>query len=125
VAATNLDRALGQAQEYIGDGGIPSETRRALRLLRNIYEHWDELREAFRTGGQADRGAAKKLAEEFPEAEPWSIELEPTGDIKLAGLVSLNGLHKALRGLEARARWRQRALKREGRHKAKEQPEAV
>jgi hypothetical protein len=124
VAATNLDRALSQAEEYVGDWGIPSETLRALRLLRNIYEHWDELREAFRTGGQADRGAAKRLAEEFPEAEPWSIELEPGGDIKVAGLISLKALKKALRGLEARARWNQRALRREGRHKATEQPGA-
>jgi hypothetical protein len=64
------------------------------------------------------------FAEEFPEAGPWSIELEPDGDIKLAGLVSLKEVQKALRGFDARARWRQRALKREGRHKATEQPGA-
>lgn len=118
TAAANLDRALANAETFLKTIGPPKRTRRALRLLRNIYEHWDELRDAFRQGDLKKTGAAKKLCQEFPEAEPWSLKIDETQDIVLAEVVSMRKLVKDLRTLEATVLWRQRQLRREGRHKA-------
>lgn len=117
VAAGNLDRSLrrfrGRARK---DYQFPPPTQRALRLLRNIYEHWDELRESFRHGTPS--GAVEKLARKFPEAEPWSIVICPDGDFLLAGVVSLRSLVRDVRRLEAKAWWGLRELRRQGRHLA-------
>ena len=122
VAATNLDRALGHSKALIGESPIPETTRRSLRLLRNLYEHWDEQRHSFRQGGPEKRRAAKALSEEFPNSKPWTLKLFPDGKVVLAGAISLDEFMNGLRRLEASARWRQRALRRKGRHVALPQP---
>ena len=121
-AATNLDRALRRTHRKLRQTAITEETRRTLQLLRNVYEHWDELRACYRRGN-AKRGAALKLSQEFPGVEPWSLVFHPdTGDVVIAGLVSVHSLVKDLRTLEARALWEQRRLRRLGRHVAQESP---
>jgi hypothetical protein len=114
VAVTNLDRALQRAPKIVRfETQVSESVRRALRLLRDIYEHWDTVRAAYRaTGGQL-RKAALKLRTEFPEADPWSLTFDPTtGAIVIADVVPLAPLLKELRLLEARLlrfeRWRKR-----------------
>lgn len=104
VAAANLDRAIGEAPKSIrSQVGLPKSSRRALWLLRNIYEHWDQLRKAYRAGSGNLPAAAAKLKEEFPDADPWSITIEPaSGEIVLANVVPLTPLVGELRGLELR-----------------------
>ena len=119
VAATNLDRAQKRCGEtLISEGPIPENTRRSLCLLRHLYEHWDEQRQSFRQGGPEKVRAAKALSQEFPNCKPWTLELFPDGKVILAGAVSLDEFVNALRRLEATARWRQRELRRQGRHVA-------
>lgn len=119
VAAANLDRALERAEPFIDISRVAGSYRRSLRLLRNIYEHWDELRDAWRTGEVRKGDSAFRLRQEFPEAKPWTLRLEEDGDVVMAEVLSLKELVSQLRSLEASARWRQRQLRREGRHRAK------
>jgi hypothetical protein len=122
VAATNLDRALRRAPRMLRQTAVKGETRRALQLLRNVYEHWDELRACYRQGN-TKRGAARKLSQEFPGVEPWTLVFQPDdGDLVIAGLISIRLFCKDLRTLEARSRWEQRRLQRLGRHVAKGAP---
>lgn len=122
IAAGNLGKALDRAPKFLRRV-LPQRTLRALQLLRNLYEHWEDMRAAFRKGGPPTTEAALKLAEEYPEAEPWTIAIHPDGDIDLANVVFLRPLHADLRRLEASAHWRQRQLQREGRHKTGEPPQ--
>lgn len=117
IAAGNLAKALDRAPKFLRSM-LPKKTVRVLQLLRNIYEHWEDMRAAFRKGGPAKTEAALKLAKEFPEAEPWTIAIHPDGNIDLANVVFLRSLNLDLRKLEASVHWRQRQLTREGRHKA-------
>jgi len=104
VAAANLDRALKKARKYIrAKEQLPESPRRALWLLRNIYEHWDQLRKEYRQPSGPLKGAALKLKEEFPDAIPWSITFDPkTGEVTLADVIPLGPLVAELRLLEAR-----------------------
>jgi hypothetical protein len=119
IAAGNLGKALDRAPKFLRRV-LPKQTLRALQLLRNIYEHWEDMRAAFRKSGPAKTDAALNLVKEFPEAEPWTIAIHPDGNIDLANVVFLSSLSLNLRRLEASAHWRQRQLRREGRHKASE-----
>lgn len=128
VAAANLDRALQRSPKALRRSPLSKQSRRAILLLRNIYEHWDELRRSYRAGGPKT-GAALKLSKEFPAAEPWTLQYytENTGahrkgDIVVAGVVSLDSLKQDLRKLEARSLWRLRELRRQGRHVAAPTP---
>ncbi len=122
VAAANLDRALRKAPHKLRRTGVTEVTRRALQLLRNVYEHWDKLRACYRRGNTRS-GAALKLSKAFPGVEPWTLIFHPDkDDLLIAGLVSVRSLIKDLRTLEARALWEQRRLRRLGRHVAKEAP---
>jgi len=64
VAAANLDKALERCPRRLRAVlQISSNETRALRLLRNIYEHWDEVRDPYRREGEL-RASAKKLHDE-------------------------------------------------------------
>ena len=104
VAAAHLDRALRRAPKaVVAEAQVSDKWRRALWLLRNIHEHWDELRATYRAKGRALRGSALRLREEFPKADPWSFTFDPTsGAIVIADVVPLADLWKELRFLEAR-----------------------
>jgi hypothetical protein len=68
----NVGRAIKRAEHLFPEIKLASDTYRALRLLRNLYEHWDEQRKCFREGGEKKR-AAKEFVEAFPQGRPWSI----------------------------------------------------
>jgi hypothetical protein len=122
VAAANLDRALRRAPRKLRQTALKDETRRAVQLLRNVYEHWDELRACYRQGN-AKKGAALRISKEFPGVEPWTLVFQPDdGDLVMAGLISIRSLVRDLRTLEARALWEQRRLQCLGRHLANEAP---
>lgn len=114
IAAANLDRAIAGAPKTIRrEAQLPKSTRRALSLLRNVYEHWDELRRQYRMGTANLRGAARKLKDEFPTADPWSFSFDPrNGDIILADVVALKPLFQQLRLLEASLLRHERRLRR-------------
>jgi hypothetical protein len=44
--------------------------------------------------------SGKTFAAEFPQGEPWSIEIHPGRDILIAKVVSLRSLVRELRRLE-------------------------
>jgi hypothetical protein len=104
VTAANLDRALKKARKYIPtEARLPESPQRALWLLRNIYEHWDQLRKEYRQPLGPLKGAALKLKEEFPDAVPWSITIDhKTGELTLANVIPLGLFVAELRILEAR-----------------------
>lgn len=122
VAAANLQRALESAPRPLRGltrgSNVPN---RQLRLLRDIYEHWDQLRRQFRADPAKLRGAARRLRDEFPNADPWSFTFDPqTGDIVLAGVVGVKALLKELRLLEARVLRRERAGQKASRTRSDE-----
>ena len=119
VTGRNLERALCRLKRKDLDQAPQIGGSQALKFLRNVYEHWDALRSAYRQGRTT--GAAQKLIGEFPEAEPWTFQLYPDGDIVLAKVVSLRKLIKDVRSLEARVWWKLRDLQRQGRHQASNQ----
>lgn len=104
VAAANLERAITNAPRALrAEVTLPAHSRRALWLLRNIYEHWDELRRVYRGSSTALRGAALKLKTEFPNADPWSFTIDPKrGEIVLANVVPRTPMLGELRALEHR-----------------------
>jgi hypothetical protein len=104
VAAANLQRALDAAPRAVrSDLKLTRKSGRALRLLRDVYEHWDQLRREFRNSDGPVRGAAAKLIKEFPGDDPWSFTFHlATGEIGFANVVSAKDLLRELRLLEAR-----------------------
>ncbi len=103
IAAGNLHRALERMPRPVRRAiSVPTVPGRALRLLRDVYEHWDQLRRQYRTaGGQA--GAAERLQDEFPGAEPWTFTFNPqTDEVILANVIHVTPLIADLRTLEAR-----------------------
>lgn len=121
VAAANLDKALSAAPEAIQPTTqLAEQPRRALKLLRNIYEHWDELRRKYRSG-DLDRSAAD-LRREFPNADPWSSTFDAeTGEVLLvADVVEVKPLLLDTRKLEAKLLRIQRTRARNARQRAAE-----
>lgn len=114
VVATNLDRALNRVpKKQKNILSIDPNSRRALKLLRNIYEHWDEMRKELRQNNDDPKKSLGILKKEYPDADPWSITIIPENDdILLAGVVSINTLITELRQLEARVLRTERARKR-------------
>jgi hypothetical protein len=113
VCAANLDRALKRASRRLRSSlEVTQETRRALWLLRNVYEHWDEIRGPLRAGRDDAKETLKKLRDEFPQADPWSFTVDPEYNIILSDVVDLNALIVELRRLEARVLKLERARAR-------------
>jgi len=114
VCAANLERALTKAPNRLRrDLQVSKQSRRALWLLRNIYEHWDELRRHVRAGTDDSKGTVAKLRREFPSADPWSFTIDPDKDeIILADVVALKSFVAELRRLEARVLRLERSRKR-------------
>jgi hypothetical protein len=99
VAGWNLARALNRAQPYMPQASISEETGQALRLLRDLYEHWDEQRSAFQVSDTPKVRSAKTLAKLFPEARPWTMVFT-SDDWLLGGVVGIGELSKALVPIE-------------------------
>lgn len=113
VVATNLDRALNRLSKKDSRTlKISDDSRRALRLLRNVYEHWDIFRGQLRKDEEEFDGALAKLRSEFPDADPWSITIDrENDDLIIADVIALKPLVKELRRLEARILRLERARK--------------
>ena len=73
VIGWNLARALVIVERYVPTIRLETEQREALRLLRHLYEHWDEQREPFRTSDEPKQRAGAAFAAQFPGGRPWSI----------------------------------------------------
>ena len=102
IAARNLDRAFKRAQTIFPELELSDTTRQALRLLRNIYEHWEDHRDTFRSATRQKRQSGETFVRRFPAGDPWSFTFVPrTGDIVLADVVSLADFLSQLRKLEA------------------------
>jgi hypothetical protein len=114
ATAVNLDRALQRVSKKLGRHlYVNKDSRRALWLLRNIYEHWDSLRQHLRDGTKDPEGTLEKLRAEFPQADPWSITIDPdTDDIVIADVVPVRPLIRDLRRLEARVLRLERSRRR-------------
>ena len=102
VAGGNLHKALQRVKRSVKPIiQMSRRTHRTLWLLRNHYEHWDELQAAYRKDPKQLPPAGVKLKREFPDADPWSFTFDPSnGDILLAGVVSLNSLVADLKKLD-------------------------
>ena len=99
VAGWNLARALSRAQPYVPQITISDATSTALKLLRHLYEHWDEQRLAFQESDVPKERAAKDLAKFFPEGRPWTLVFT-SDDWLLGGVVGIGELSEALVPIE-------------------------
>jgi hypothetical protein len=100
VAGANLLRALDRGKEHLPPISFPSKTLRALDLLRNIYEHWDEQRDAFRLLTLKKTKSGKSFVEEFPDGKPWSMKYQESS-VLLGGVLDLVAFQEGLDDLEA------------------------
>jgi hypothetical protein len=76
-AGANLVKALARI-----DGTAPwlsTDTRNALRNLRDTQEHWEQHRPAFDSSSAPKNRAGKKLVELWPDAHPWSYSWSDEG----------------------------------------------
>ena len=96
----NLARALSRAELYHPSIAINASVHHGLRLLRHLYEHWDEARLAYEIPGTPKKRAAAELATRFPYGRPWSIVYD-AADSYLGGVVGVNELSGSLDELEA------------------------
>jgi len=99
VAGGNLARALNCAKPYMPQISIPEETCKAMKLLRDLYEHWDEQRLVFQEKTRTKKRSAKDLAKHFPAARPWTTVFTDD-DVLLGGVVGINELSKTLGPIE-------------------------
>jgi hypothetical protein len=99
VTGWNLARAIKRAEALYPEIRLSEQKSEALKLLRHLYEHWDEQRTAFRSStGPKDRSAAA-FADRFPEGRPWTMVFD-RNDWILGGVVRLNELTRELSVLE-------------------------
>lgn len=93
---------LVKAMDEFGSGlpvhDLAPDHLEALRLLRNLYEHWDEQRESLRDPAKPLKLSAKGFSEFFPEGRPFSITYAAS-DWLLGGVVPLQGVTNATAGL--------------------------
>jgi len=100
VVGWNLARAVQRTQSFLSTISLPPKEAEALRLLRHLYEHWDEQREAFRSSSVPKVQAAKAFAAQFPDGKPWTMVFDKD-DWILGGVVRLNDLTHVLTAIEA------------------------
>jgi hypothetical protein len=99
VTGWNLARAVQRLEPMGPPVRLRADQTEALRLLRHLYEHWDEQRPAFRTANALKDKSAAALAEKFPQGRPWTIVFDKT-DWLLGGILPINELTGALEELE-------------------------
>ncbi|WNM62430.1 hypothetical protein [Candidatus Nitrospira neomarina] len=104
VAGANLRRVLIKVPRHLRKRlCVTKDFYRVVVLLRNIYEHWNELRPHIRAGTNDSKGTIAKLRKEFPAAEPWSFTIDrDQNEIILANVVNLRSFTHDLRRLESR-----------------------
>jgi hypothetical protein len=99
VTGWNLARAIERLEAFLPSASIPSDNSEALKLLRNLYEHWDEQREAFQSPSALKVRSAADFIAQFPEGKPWSI-IFGEHDWFHGGVVPINGVSQALAPIE-------------------------
>ena len=99
VTGWNLARAINRAGAAYPEIQLSEQKSEALRLLRHLYEHWDEQRPAFRSSTEAKDRSAAAFAARFPEGRPWTMVFD-RDDWILGGVVRLNELTRELSVLE-------------------------
>lgn len=99
VTGRNLLRAIDIAKTYYSKIDLRPETREAIKLLRDIYEHWDEQREAFQNPQVEKTRSGKIFSQCFPLGKPWAIEYSSSG-ARLAGALEINSFYEELKSLE-------------------------
>jgi hypothetical protein len=113
VTGWNVVRAIDSAQPVL-PVTVARRTREALRLLRNLYEHWDEQRESFRSTTAKERSAAE-FVQAFPEGKPYSISF--TGnEWFLGGILAVGELTRQLEALEEEILKQPDVIRNERRH---------
>jgi len=100
VVGWNLARALARASALSLVSTLEGDKCQALRLLRNLYEHWDEQRDSFRPGGPPKERSAAEFADRFPAGQPWSIVFD-RDDWIIGNVVRVNELTRELEGIES------------------------
>ena len=100
VCAGQLEKVVQASQQHFPEIALPPVLQTSLRHLRNVYEHWEQHRDAFRLPGVTKKRSGKAFSEQFPNGEPWAIEIYPGRDILVAKVVSLRSLCRELRRLE-------------------------
>ena len=80
-----------------------SRTALALRLLRNVHEHWDVTKRVTYVPTPADVSrlprASRAFVQAFPGVNPFTLTIDQYGT-SIAGLVNVNSLWNTLNGLE-------------------------
>jgi len=99
VTGWHLARAVKRVETLVPAIRLSEEQTEALRLLRHLYEHWDEQRPAFRDPTIPKEKSAVAFAEKFPEGRPWTIVFAES-DWLLGGVLAINALTHALAHLE-------------------------
>ena len=99
VTGGNLVRALKRAETLFPEIKLSDDKTEALRLLRNLYEHWDEQRPSFRSSTLPKDRSGAEFVEQFPEGRPWTMVFDKD-DWMLGGVVPLNELTHELITLE-------------------------
>jgi hypothetical protein len=98
ASAANLEKALRRFGHELPGVSVPKQFLELLRLMRNVYEHWEDYMPHV-VASFPDAGSGKKLKELAPSVQPWAIEWWPGQDIKLARVLSLRELDNHLRAL--------------------------
>lgn len=101
IVGAQLIKALQRAEAEFGESLFDNEAAPALKLLRNIYEHWDEQRPAFRDPAIPKVKSGKKFAERFPYGKPWSVTYVDN-DLVLGGVVPIHSVTIELEDVERR-----------------------
>ena len=98
VAGRNLIKALEEVEKHFSMPSLNHGIKQAIRLLRNLYEHWDEHRVTFQTDAQKKR-SAKEFEKLFPDGIPWSISYAKS-DWLIGGVVPINEVTRQLDTME-------------------------
>ena len=94
LSGRNLLRSLNRCK--ISKKSCNISNSNAIKLLRDIYEHWDEQKEAFQEK-KALIKSGKKFSDKYPNGKPWSIAYSPNGFV----IGNILNLYELLRDLNA------------------------
>jgi len=99
VVGRNLVRALDQLRKEHPDIGLGKDVEDVIRLLRNVYEHWDENVPPFDLESKVKNRGVRALNTVRPDARPWSITYGSDGPV-IGGVLALRDLVLQLEALE-------------------------
>ncbi len=99
VVGRNLVRALEQLRKEHPDINLGDDVENIIRLLRNVYEHWDENIPPFKVVSKVKNRGVRALNAAYPDARPWSITYGTDGPM-IGGVLALNEFVAQLEDLE-------------------------